>query len=191
MEKITMSSYTIKSGDSLSKIAKKYGISIGKIMAANDKIKSADHIKAGQTITLPEQGIIDRAARYINYRKTDNPYDGYKKTTKKSTSTLTNPSDGGKAKLQAEKKSKKIVGNPGKGNEMTKSSVKKVDKSQDIKIPKKNPGGSKYSMSDNQKTFQLDDTKKKKKKSPYWKGTKIKPTQTQKNRMIKNRSVGT
>jgi len=183
-----MSSYKIKSGDSLSKIAKKHGISIGKIMAANKNVTSADHIKAGQTITLPEQGYLDKAARYLNIRKTENPYAGYKKK-KKSTSTLTNPSDGGKAKLQAEKKKKKIGGNPGKGNEMTKSSDNK--QYDDIKIPKKNPGGSKNSMSDNQKTFQLDDTKKKKKKSKHYKGTNITPTQTQKNRMIKNRSVGT
>ena len=45
-------SYKIKSGDTLSALAKKNNTTIAKILAANKGIKNANSIKAGQSITI-------------------------------------------------------------------------------------------------------------------------------------------
>ena len=53
--------YTIKSGDTLSKIAKRYGTTVEKIMAANPYITNANRIFAGKTLQIPkfhEGGIV-------------------------------------------------------------------------------------------------------------------------------------
>jgi LysM repeat protein len=46
-------SYTVKSGDTLSKIAKKHGLSVRALRAANPKLASTDHIKVGEKLTIP------------------------------------------------------------------------------------------------------------------------------------------
>ncbi len=54
-------SYKIKSGDTLSAIAKKYNTTVSKIMAANPSIKNKNLIYAGKTIKIPkfhEGGIV-------------------------------------------------------------------------------------------------------------------------------------
>jgi len=49
------SSYTGQSGDSLSKIGSKYGVSWQKIFDANrDKLDDPDKIQAGQELTIPQ-----------------------------------------------------------------------------------------------------------------------------------------
>jgi LysM repeat protein len=45
--------YAVKSGDTLSKIAKKHGVSLKALRAANPSIASTDHIKVGQQLTIP------------------------------------------------------------------------------------------------------------------------------------------
>ena len=45
--------YTIKKGETLSKIAKAHGITIEELLAANPTIKNADKISEGQQIILP------------------------------------------------------------------------------------------------------------------------------------------
>lgn len=53
--------YTIQSGDTLSKIAKKYGTTVDKIMAANPYITNKNKIYAGKTLQIPkfhEGGIV-------------------------------------------------------------------------------------------------------------------------------------
>jgi LysM repeat protein len=45
--------YVVKSGDTLSKIAKKSGVSVRALRAANPKIASTDHIKVGDKLTIP------------------------------------------------------------------------------------------------------------------------------------------
>ena len=50
------SSYKIKPGDTLSKIAKDNGTTVQAIMAANPQIKDANKIAAGATLTLPGSG---------------------------------------------------------------------------------------------------------------------------------------
>ena len=49
------SSYTVQSGDSLSKIGSKYGVSWQKIFEANrDKLDDPDKIQPGQELTIPQ-----------------------------------------------------------------------------------------------------------------------------------------
>lgn len=48
-----MSSYRIKSGDTLSSIAKRYHTSVGKLMKANSQVKNANVIKAGAKLNIP------------------------------------------------------------------------------------------------------------------------------------------
>ena len=53
--------YTIKSGDTLSQIAKRYGTTVEKIMAANPYVTNANRIYAGKTLQIPkfhEGGIV-------------------------------------------------------------------------------------------------------------------------------------
>ena len=45
--------YTVKSGDTLSKIAKNNGVTVTQLMAANPSIKNASLIYVGQKITIP------------------------------------------------------------------------------------------------------------------------------------------
>jgi LysM repeat protein len=46
-------SYTVKSGDTLTKIAKKNGVTLKALRAANPKIASTDHIHVGDKLTIP------------------------------------------------------------------------------------------------------------------------------------------
>ena len=49
------STYTVQSGDSLSKIGSQYGVSWQKIFEANrDKLDDADKIRPGQELTIPQ-----------------------------------------------------------------------------------------------------------------------------------------
>ncbi len=45
--------YTIKANDTISKIAKKFGVSVEELLAANPQIKNPDRIKVGQEIKIP------------------------------------------------------------------------------------------------------------------------------------------
>jgi morphogenetic protein associated with SpoVID len=45
--------YTIKSGDTLSKIAQRNGVSLAQLLQANPQITDPNSIKVGQVITLP------------------------------------------------------------------------------------------------------------------------------------------
>jgi hypothetical protein len=46
--------YKVKAGDNLSKVAKRYGISLAQLLKANPQIKNPDKIKVGQLINLPD-----------------------------------------------------------------------------------------------------------------------------------------
>jgi len=49
------STYTVQSGDSLSKIGSQYGVSWQKIFEANrDKLDDPDKIQPGQELTIPQ-----------------------------------------------------------------------------------------------------------------------------------------
>ena len=46
--------YKVKPGDNLSKIAKRYGISLAQLLQANPQIKNPDRIQVGQVVNLPD-----------------------------------------------------------------------------------------------------------------------------------------
>jgi murein DD-endopeptidase MepM/ murein hydrolase activator NlpD len=46
--------YKVKAGDNLSKVAKRYGISLAQLLKANPQITNPDKIKVGQLINLPD-----------------------------------------------------------------------------------------------------------------------------------------
>ena len=46
--------YKVKAGDTLSKIAKRNGISLAQLLKANPQIKDPDRIQIGQIINLPD-----------------------------------------------------------------------------------------------------------------------------------------
>lgn len=62
---------TVRSGDTLSDIAKKYSTSVRQMMAANPGIKNADKIRVGQVLKLPKEVITGSSIG-----KTNNPYQG-------------------------------------------------------------------------------------------------------------------
>jgi hypothetical protein len=45
--------YIVAKGDNMSRIAKKFGVTVDQILAANPKVKNADRIKEGQKLTIP------------------------------------------------------------------------------------------------------------------------------------------
>jgi LysM repeat protein len=51
----------VKSGDTLSQIAKKNGLTLASLMAANPRIKNANEIRVGQSIKMPTGGAKSRA----------------------------------------------------------------------------------------------------------------------------------
>ena len=54
--------YTVKSGDTMSKIAKKFGLTIQELQAANPQVKNVDKIQIGDQLTIPEPVPQDSAA---------------------------------------------------------------------------------------------------------------------------------
>ena len=46
--------YVVKAGDTMSKIARKYGLTVDQILAANKSIKNPNRIKPGDKITIPK-----------------------------------------------------------------------------------------------------------------------------------------
>lgn len=45
--------YKVVSGDTITKIAKRYGVTTAALLAANPQIKNANNIKAGDILTIP------------------------------------------------------------------------------------------------------------------------------------------
>lgn len=68
-----MPKYTIKSGDTLSQIAKKNNISLKALLGANPSIKNANKIRSGQSIKLPYKAQLTGSG-------TKNPYKGLSQT---------------------------------------------------------------------------------------------------------------
>jgi len=63
----------IKSGDTLSQIAKSKGMTLKSLLAANPQIKNANQIRVGQTITIPPKAMQAGSAN-------KNPYAGMTRT---------------------------------------------------------------------------------------------------------------
>ena len=64
----------VKSGDTLSQIAKKKGVTLKALLAANPSIKNANMIRVGQSIKIPGARTIGRGS------KSKNPYAGMSQT---------------------------------------------------------------------------------------------------------------
>lgn len=60
----------IKSGDTLSQIAKKNGTTLKAILAANPSIKNANQIRVGQTIKMPQKQMSPGDAQRNPYKGT-------------------------------------------------------------------------------------------------------------------------
>ena len=63
----------IKSGDTLSQIAKSKGLTLKALLAANPQIKNANQIRVGQTIKIPAKAMQAGSA-------SKNPYEGMTRT---------------------------------------------------------------------------------------------------------------
>lgn len=72
--------YTIKSGDTLSQIAKEKGISLRALLGANPQIKNANKIRVGQKINIPKTGKGAPENDMIAGSKSKNPYRRMSKT---------------------------------------------------------------------------------------------------------------
>jgi len=73
----------IKSGDTLSQIAKDKGITLKALLGANPKIKNANQIQVGQTINIPDTGKITGSA-------SKNPFAGMTRSEMKALQANTN-----------------------------------------------------------------------------------------------------
>lgn len=93
--------YKIKSGDTLSQIAKKEGITLRALLAANPSIKNANKIQAGQSITIPKK---------TKQTESSNPY---KKMTKTQMSLLDKKNKSEKAQRTATRSSQAQERNAG------------------------------------------------------------------------------
>jgi LysM repeat protein len=58
--------YTIKSGDTLSKIAAKFKVPLSSLLATNPQITSADHISVGQVIHIPNMQDVPPDAVFVD-----------------------------------------------------------------------------------------------------------------------------
>jgi LysM repeat protein len=68
-----MAGYKIKSGDTLSQIAKKNGMTLKALLGANPGIKNANKIRIGQSIKIPSTSMQAGS-------KSKNPYEGMTQT---------------------------------------------------------------------------------------------------------------
>jgi len=64
----------IKSGDTLSKIAKKNGMTLKALLSANPSIKNANQIRVGQNIVIPPKSKLGAG------EVSKNPYEGFTRT---------------------------------------------------------------------------------------------------------------
>ena len=80
-----MATYKIKSGDTLSGIAKKYGTTVSALMGANKNIKNANLIYAGNTLTIPGSS---SSSKKTTSKKTTTTNTSKTKTPTKTTQQL-------------------------------------------------------------------------------------------------------
>jgi LysM repeat protein len=105
--------YKVKSGDTLSQIAKRMGTTIKALMAANPNIKDANKIRTGQTIKTPTEVIKSGPAtavmsvfgKDVKFKKKDGKY--YR--VKKDGTLAKNPASGLQAANLANPKSKLVT----------------------------------------------------------------------------------
>lgn len=168
-------SYKIKSGDTLSALAKKNNTTIAKILAANKGIKNANSIKAGQSITIPKKSMLDSAKEFMGFKSRENIYKDYKnpladKLKKKNPSTI---------------KRKKPSVYKDKIMSIAEKNKTKSSSSANSNKGKFQDGTSAVKSNQKKKSSSADKDKK------YYSGTNITPTKLQRNRMRKRMGGGT
>lgn len=88
------SSYTIKSGDTISAIAKRMGVRLSEIKAANPQIKDLNKIRPGQKIKVPKASIKGSGKSvYKGMSKSEMAKLAMKKKKKRGSKTGTAPAD--------------------------------------------------------------------------------------------------
>jgi len=90
----------IKSGDTLSQIAKSKGITLKALLAANPSIKNANQIRVGQTITIPPKGSMGKG------NVSSNPYKGM---TRNEMAALASDTKENRARLAKQKQTGKTI----------------------------------------------------------------------------------
>ena len=109
--------YKVKSGDTLSQIAKKNGTTLQALLAANPNIKNANMIRVGQSIKMPKAGSVPgntKGSPYGRMSKTMmNMLKGSKDQQEAVTSALRREvKDSGAQTTPTPKKAKEILNKP-------------------------------------------------------------------------------
>jgi LysM repeat protein len=89
----------IESGDTLSQIAKKNGMTLKALLGANPNIKNANQIRVGQSITIPPKGMLAGSA-------SSNPY---KYMSRDETAALAKDTKANRARLKKQKETGKSI----------------------------------------------------------------------------------
>jgi len=89
----------IKSGDTLSQIAKANGMTLKALLGANPQIKNANQIRVGQTITIPPKAMLAGSA-------SKNPYEGM---TRNERAALAEDTKENRARLNKQKETGKSI----------------------------------------------------------------------------------
>jgi len=89
----------IESGDTLSQIAKKNGMTLKALLGANPNIKNANQIRVGQAITIPPKGMLAGSA-------SSNPY---KYMSRDETASLAKDTEANRARLKKQKETGKSI----------------------------------------------------------------------------------
>jgi LysM repeat protein len=63
----TNQSYVVRSGDTLSSIAQRFGLTLGQLMAANPTISDPNRIRVGQVLVIPPPGAPDEGPRSATF----------------------------------------------------------------------------------------------------------------------------
>jgi len=134
--------YKVKSGDTLSQIAKKNGTTLQALLAANPNIKNANMIRVGQSIKMPKAGSVPGNTKGSPYGRMSKTMMNMLKGTKGQQEAVTSAlrrevKDSGAQTTPTPKKAKEILNAP--YDAMRERAMKKK--------PKKKPSSNSGSMS--------------------------------------------
>jgi len=134
--------YKVKSGDTLSQIAKKNGTTLQALLAANPNIKNANMIRVGQSIKMPKAGSVPGNTKGSPYGRMSKTMMNMLKGTKGQQEAVTSAlrrevKDSGAQTTPTPKKAKEILNAP---YDAMRERAKK-------RMPKKKPSSNSGSMS--------------------------------------------
>lgn len=136
--------YKVKSGDTLSQIAKKNGTTLQALLAANPDIKNANKIRVGQSIKMPKAGSVPGNTKGSPYGRMSQTMMNMLKGTKGQQEAVTSAlrrevKDSGAQTTPTPKKAKEILNAP--YDAMRERAMKRAP------APKKKPSSNSGSMS--------------------------------------------